>query len=124
MSFGGVFGVYRGGTYDPGARLSAQNAASQAASARGLVREVTKDIERLLMISEALWELLKEQHGYSDDDLAKKIAEIDIRDGKLDGRVSGDAQLAKCAECGRPLGKRRATCLYCGTPVARDPFQR
>ena len=46
------------------------------------------DVERLLMISEALWSILKEQHGYTDEELQSRILQIDMRDGKLDGRVA------------------------------------
>jgi hypothetical protein len=83
------------------------------------------EIERLLMITEALWEFLKQEHGYSDEDLIKRIAEIDIRDGKLDGRVHPESSGPKeCPDCGRPIGRRRPTCLYCGTPLVRGPFDR
>jgi hypothetical protein len=78
---------------------------------------------RLLMITEAFWTLLKEQHGYTDTDLAKLIAEIDLRDGRLDGRVaSGPPQ--PCPYCGHTLAKKRPFCIYCGKPVAPDPFAR
>jgi hypothetical protein len=82
------------------------------------------DVEKLLMITEALWSMLKQEHGYSDDDLIARIHEIDLRDGKLDGKVARDEVKPECPQCGRVLIGKRPVCLYCGTPVALDPFQR
>lgn len=82
------------------------------------------DIEKLFMVTEALWTILKEQHGYSDEDLVTRIQEIDLRDGKLDGQVAKAAERPSCPHCGRKLMGRRPVCLYCGTEVALDPFER
>lgn len=82
------------------------------------------DVERLLLITEALWSMLKEQHGYTDNALIKKIAELDMRDGKLDGRIAAEEGPMSCPHCARTLMGNRPVCLYCGKPVARDPFAR
>lgn len=81
------------------------------------------DIERLFMIAEALWGMLAEQYGYTEEDLVRRIHEIDLRDGRLDGRVA-PAQPSKCPHCGRILEKTRPYCIYCGKPVLQDPFAR
>ena len=84
---------------------------------------LSRDVERLLMITEALWIFLKEEHGYTDEQLKDRITEIDLRDGKLDGNVSAEAA-KNCPRCWRALNKRHFKCIYCGTEVAPDPFQR
>jgi len=81
------------------------------------------EIERLLLISEALWDILAEKFGLPEEELLKRIHEIDRRDGKLDGRVAPEPP-ALCPKCNRPLEKKRPYCMYCGQPVARDPFER
>ena len=81
------------------------------------------EIERLLMISEALWDILAEKFGLPEEELLKRIHEIDRRDGKLDGRVAPEPPTL-CPKCNRPLEKKRPYCMYCGQPVARDPFER
>ena len=75
------------------------------------------------MISEALWTLVKEQHGYDDEALAGRIREIDMKDGKLDGRVAPSAP-SVCPNCGRTLSRQRPVCMYCGASGGQDPFAR
>ena len=86
--------------------------------------EFTKGhIERMLMISEALWSILKEKHGYTDEELYRRVADIDLKDGKLDGRVKPKPPNS-CSHCDRKLTKNRMVCLYCGYPVQLDLFER
>ncbi|MBE7463713.1 MAG: hypothetical protein HS116_09430 [Planctomycetes bacterium] len=81
------------------------------------------DVERLLMISEALWEILKQHHGYSDDDLMRRVAQIDLKDGKLDGKVA-KTQPVQCPRCTRTINRRHSICIYCGEQIVQHPFQR
>ena len=81
------------------------------------------DVERLLMITEALWTMLKDEHGYTDDQLIQKVQEVDMRDGRLDGKVSKQGP-SKCPQCGRAMSVRRPTCMYCGTASTEVPFKR
>jgi len=108
---------------DPIAMETAQSARTDARRADRRAEALELDVERLLMISEALWTMLKEKHGYTDEALEKRIMEIDLRDGKLDGRVA-DSPPGKCPKCGRPLMKRRPRCLYCGEMVGTEAFAR
>lgn len=103
-----------------------QAASSASAKARRATTEVNllgADIEKLLMITEALWTVLKEKHGYTDDDLIRRITEIDIRDGKLDGKVAKSPPV-ECHRCGRTALGRHPACLYCGAIIKHDPFSR
>ncbi len=105
------------------ANVNASAARSDAASARMDVDLLKSDVERLLMITEALWLILKEQHGYDDNELVKRIVAIDMRDGKLDGRVAPEPP-QKCPKCDRTLFKNRMRCVYCGEYFVGNPFQR
>ncbi|MBP89049.1 MAG: hypothetical protein CMJ64_20430 [Planctomycetaceae bacterium] len=81
------------------------------------------DIERLLLLSEALWNILKEQHGYKDDELVRRVLEVDSRDGRIDGRVAHRPP-EDCPHCDRPVPNGRRYCLYCGQPVPVNLFAR
>ena len=100
------------------------DARAAAQAARTEVEILRGEIERLLILSEALWMLLKEKNGYQDDVLTAKMAEIDLRDGKLDGRVATKEGPVECPNCHRALARRRPSCLYCGRAVLREPFAR
>jgi hypothetical protein len=113
----------------PDYSASIQNNAD-AAAARADAREaktetelMRADIERLLMITEALWTFLKKEHGYSDEELAEAITQIDLRDGVLDGKVAKTLP-PPCPNCGRINGKGRPVCMYCGKPIPISPFAR
>ena len=105
------------------ATVTARDAAAAAREAKSEVEFLKFDVERLLMITEALWGILKEKHGYDDDELIRRIEEIDLRDDRLDGRVAPTAP-PPCPKCNHPLTRKRVFCVYCGTVVSRDPFER
>ena len=77
------------------------------------------------MITEALWTFLKKEHGYSDNDLTKVITEIDLRDGKLDGKAAATGQATvTCPSCGKINTNKRPACIYCGARLSVPPFVR
>ena len=91
-------------------------------SARNAERigELEAMAERLLLISRAQWELLREFAGIDEERLAEKMREIDLRDGAEDGRMK-ESRIAPCVRCGRPFNRRRPRCIYCG--AERDAAQ-
>jgi hypothetical protein len=105
------------------ADMAASRASAAAARARTEVQLLRADIEKLLMISEALWGILKEQHGYTDEELVRRIQVIDMKDGSLDGKVARQPP-ALCPQCNRAINHNRTTCLYCGMQVQMEPFER
>ena len=80
-------------------------------------------VERLLIITEALWTILKEKEGLDEQELLRRMVQIDMRDGKLDGRVpAGPPQ--PCPKCQRIVGRNNLRCLFCGEPIMMEPFAR
>ncbi len=106
-----------------GAELEAARARGAVDTMRTDLQSMRENIERLLMISEALWTMVREQHGYTDDELLRRVVEIDMRDGRLDGRVAPTPP-EKCPHCGRTLAKHKLVCIFCGKPVRQNLFQR
>ncbi|MEO1615869.1 MAG: hypothetical protein AAFV88_08485 [Planctomycetota bacterium] len=107
---------------------SATGVAHSAHSAVDRVRtdqeSIHVDVEKLFLITNALWTIMKEEHGYSDEDLIKKVDEIDLQDGKLDGKLEKPKSSTACDQCGRNLMARRNMCMYCGHRQSGDPFRR
>jgi len=72
------------------------------------------EIGRLSMISQALWEFIKQNHPeFTEQHLADKVMEIDLSDGTLDGKVK--KKVRHCGSCKRALNPRHMRCIYCGS---------
>lgn len=82
------------------------------------------DIEKLMMITEALWTLLKRQAGYTDEQLMEVIRGIDLRDGRLDGKVARSMERPDCPQCGKKAIGAQPLCLYCGAELPARLFER
>jgi len=85
--------------------------------------DIKAELERLYLITEALWRILKEKNGLDDNEIIRQIALIDMEDGRLDGRKAKTPP-KPCPKCGRTLNKQRMKCMYCGELVAANPFER
>lgn len=97
------------------AAADAANARSKARVASREVRELRRELDHLRLVTLALWEIVRDEHGLSEDWVRTKIEEIDLRDGKLDGRIGRTP--VDCPDCGRRNNSRRSACLYCGTDL-------
>lgn len=78
-------------------------------------------VEKLTLISRAMWEMLKETHSWNEGRLLERMKEIDARDGSIDGKMQ--AKVVPCPECGHKVNMRHPVCVYCGyRDFKRDPF--
>ena len=78
-------------------------------------------LDALELACAGLWRLLKEHHGYTDDQLVAWIEHVDAEDGKKDGKrtVRGET----CPQCNRPaLTRAKGQCLWCGAAMRRQPL--
>jgi hypothetical protein len=89
-----------------------QSTSQSQTTAMVRLREVDHEIERLKLLNQALWELLRARLDLKDADLEKVIREVDLRDGAEDGRMTTTA--LKCPTCGRVSSSKHWKCLYCG----------
>lgn len=108
------------GSYAAAAASAAESAALEAKTEVEVYRH---DLDRLLLITEALWFFMKEAHGYTDDVLVKLIQEIEHRKTTPAGVLIKDPPVA-CPTCQRPNTPTRVFCLYCGKPLKTNPFAR
>jgi hypothetical protein len=72
-------------------------------------------IDNLAIICQALVEILRDQGGVSEEVIQSKIDEIDARDGRIDGKMSGKP--IDCPNCGRPTHTRQIVCMYCSASL-------
>ncbi len=97
-------------------RHSAEKALRSTQDASLDVRaEMQREIDRLLLVNEAMWSLLSERLGLTEEALMARMQELDLQDGHLDGKlVKAPVQ---CPQCSRQNGRRHLTCLYCGADL-------
>ena len=95
------------------AQDAAHHASRKATDLTSEIRTLRSAIDKLLLINRALWEIVAEKNGLSDEYLTQKVNEIDLRDGKLDGKIT--TAVRQCASCGKTIFAGHQKCLYCGT---------
>ena len=71
-----------------------------------------QELEELTLACQAMWELLRDHLGFTDDNLKAKILEIDARDEVVDGKIG--AELVDCPHCGQRASTTKPNCVYCG----------
>lgn len=94
-------------------RLSGVEAAkSHDKVARDTTVGLEDKMDRLALVCCALFELMQTTAGISEEQLRKKIAEIDVRDGQADGRITPRPK--KCPKCDATMSPKFGRCLFCG----------
>jgi hypothetical protein len=108
--------------YQQGRIQEAQSTADQASAKAEAVHErlssQERRIERLALHCQAMWEMLRERAQFTDEEFVNKVLEVDLRDGRTDGRMS--ARISDCPNCKQKTNSRRATCVICGVELPRN----
>ncbi len=100
-----------------------KDAPKPAAAADDGRRDMERRYERLRLVTMAMWALLKERSGLTEADLQKYVNQVDLIDGKLDGRLTREKGIIECPRCHRRVLKTALACVYCGEPNAQgDSF--
>jgi hypothetical protein len=87
------------------------------------IEALERKVTMLALISQAMWEIMREKGGVPEDILAAKVEEIDLRDGLCDGRLARGA--VKCPACGKSINHRHQQCPYCGRRLPeKEVFDR
>ena len=101
--------------------------ASAAAETKGDARDAKRNTaeidakpERASLACEAMWPLLPDKLRMTDLDPLTPTTEIELSDGKLDGKVRRSA--VSCPSCNRTIARRFPKCMYCGQAIMHDPF--
>lgn len=110
-----IFGYVMGEKAAAKASLFSRGAAAaQGAQSAAEIDDLDARIDRLVLVVDSMWSLLKE-HGYTDEQLGAKIRSLDLDDGEADGRRR--LQPSRCSSCNSLVEPGRANCTYCGAPI-------
>lgn len=91
---------------------------AQAGSTAGEFHDINDRVDRLLLVVDAMWSLLRES-GWTDEQLAQRIQELDESDGVADGRRTPQAR--RCPKCDAMVEPSRPACAFCGTAMDEAP---
>jgi soluble cytochrome b562 len=93
---------------------------------RDEVRALRRRVDQLELMVEALFGHLESKGELDREGFAKLMVQIDLADGVEDGKIGEDRseRARKCDECGRPVGRKRSECVYCGAAVERKSRRR
>lgn len=94
------------------ADTQASRAARDASDARRASNVNEARLDTMALTIMAMWSILQDRFGVNEADLVKRMQEIDLRDGKLDGKVAPTS--SSCGKCSRVMSSRYKRCIYCG----------
>jgi hypothetical protein len=117
-----LFDLYQQGKIRE-ARETAETARDQAQQLRDRISKLERRSDQLALACQALWEMLREERGLTDNDLIARMQQIDLRDGAADGRMT--PMPVECPQCKRRSNSRRDECVYCGARLpGRNVMER
>jgi hypothetical protein len=82
------------------------DAAGRVTDAQERVRAMDETVGRLMTTTAAMWSLVKERTGLTDQELLDRVKRMEEEEGK--------GQAVECAKCGRTISARQRRCMYCG----------
>ena len=82
------------------------------------IQLLSRKLAHLSLCCQAMWELIRDNTKLTEGDLAAKIDEVDLRDGRGDGKMG--TRIFKCPQCGHRTNSARATCLMCGAELPKQ----
>jgi hypothetical protein len=85
--------------------------AAAGSKVTGDLHDLNERIDRLLLVVDAMWSMLKER-GYTDEDLVERIKAIDAEDGAKDGVRKPRPR--RCSRCQAMVEPGRRSCAFCG----------
>lgn len=97
--------------------LTAKTAKTGVEANEEYLEILSAKLDAVALMAVAAIELLQEE-GVAQHRVAKKMQEIDLRDGRLDGKLAAHYE---CQSCGNRVNKKRKFCHFCGATIQRMP---
>lgn len=80
-----------------------------------------RQVSQLLLLCNALVELVERKGVGTREELQVLVQQIDLLDGREDGKQSAEAwrNAPRCTSCNHYINPQREACIYCGQPIPR-----
>lgn len=90
------------------AATTAESVRNKSAHLENELGRLKRQVQRLQLVCEAMWELLREEHNLEDQQLADRIQQV-AKSQELNSR-----RTVVCTSCQRENASTIQKCLYCG----------
>ena len=97
-------------------RTSAMQANTSVTASPSRVAELERQLARVSLGAEAMWRLLSEHLGFTDQHLLDVVKALDASDGVLDGHFRPAP--INCS-CGAAINSSSESCQFCGEAADR-----
>lgn len=91
---------------------SVEAAKKESRDALDRSQDYAEKVGQLSLATQAVWSFLKEKHNLDEQDLMQRMEELDLMDGRKDGRVA--PQVVTCPSCSRKMNSKNMKCMFCG----------
>lgn len=98
------------------ARHEASRAKDSADQAKSDLIGMQRQLDHLTLLCQSMWEIIQEETEITEAQFRAKIADVDTRDGKADGKIS--PQVFACPYCGANCNSARQRCTMCGADIS------
>lgn len=107
--------IYQAQSDAQDAKSAAFDAQTETRYLKDRIQTLEESAERLSLATMALAAILRDRFSITEKEIDLKIQDIDLRDGKLDGRFRQPTN--QCTKCRYLNAANRRRCLYCGDPL-------
>jgi hypothetical protein len=94
--------------------IDANNAARRAEDALGRLEDT---IDRQMLVIRTLLTACEKAGLFNEAQFRELMNDVDLSDGRLDGKFKPQVTPRECPTCHKVNGKRAVTCMYCGNPL-------
>jgi len=102
---------------------SARRSMKKAIDVAQEIRSLEARIDKLCLINLAICSVLQERGLLDEETLMERVRQIDMQDGRADGKLKQPGNIRRCPKCGRTMSPRHGRCLYCGCEdLQAEPF--
>lgn len=102
------------------ARAEAAEASRAASRAEAAMYALQDQLDRQALLIRSLLLLLDRRGLTNEDEFREILEEVDLSDGRRDGKYKPLASPKTCPQCNKANNKRAVVCIYCGSKLQHE----